>query len=119
MTHLITRMSRRARAVLTQLIYQPELNETLLASEAICWPGARNMEAVLSRKQLTASVPDTGTRHDEERRLFVPQWYASTGSTAEYPFSYGFCPRYRQLVSLGRGSPTTNRGGGYIKRGEG
>ncbi|MGL5041017.1 MAG: DNA topoisomerase (ATP-hydrolyzing) subunit B, partial [Aeromonas sp.] len=48
-SHLITRMSRRAPiAVLTQLIYQPELNEALLNSESDLLAWCRSMEAVLN-----------------------------------------------------------------------
>ncbi|WP_323059562.1 DNA topoisomerase (ATP-hydrolyzing) subunit B [Aeromonas hydrophila] len=120
-THLITRMSRRApEAVLTQLIYQPELNEALLSSENDLLAWCQSMEAVLNESNHGIQY-QMQVRHDEERRLFVPHAVVRQhGVDREYPLSYDFLQssEYRQLVSLGREIANLIEEGGYIKRGE-
>ncbi|MEN9583907.1 MAG: hypothetical protein RLZZ616_913, partial [Pseudomonadota bacterium] len=104
-SHLITRMSRRAPdAVLTQLIYQPELNETLLASESDLLAWCQGMEAVLNESNHGIQY-QIQVRRDEERRLFVPHAVVRQhGVDREYAISYDFLQsgEYRQLVSLGK-----------------
>ncbi|MBP9662742.1 MAG: DNA gyrase subunit B, partial [Aeromonas sp.] len=120
-THLITRMSRRApEAVLTQLIYQPELNETLLASESDLQAWCQSMEAVLNESNHGIQY-QMQVRRDEERSLFVPHAVVRQhGVDREYPLSYDFLQssEYRQLVSLGKEIANLIEEGGYIKRGE-
>ncbi|BEE15751.1 DNA topoisomerase (ATP-hydrolyzing) subunit B [Aeromonas enteropelogenes] len=120
-THLITRMSRRApEAVLTQLIYQPELNEALLASESDLQAWCQSMEAVLNESNQGIQY-QMQVRRDEERRLFVPHAVVRQhGVDREYPISYDFLQssEYRQLVSLGKEIANLIEEGGYIKRGE-
>ncbi|MFM5338291.1 DNA topoisomerase (ATP-hydrolyzing) subunit B [Aeromonas enteropelogenes] len=120
-THLITRMSRRApEAVLTQLIYQPELNEALLTSESDLQAWCQSMEAVLNESNQGIQY-QMQVRRDEERRLFVPHAVVRQhGVDREYPISYDFLQssEYRQLVSLGKEIANLIEEGGYIKRGE-
>ncbi|MGU5535743.1 DNA topoisomerase (ATP-hydrolyzing) subunit B [Aeromonas caviae] len=120
-THLITRMSRRApEAVLTQLIYQPELNEALLTSESDLQAWCQSMEAVLNESNHGIQY-QMQVRRDEERRLFVPHAVVRQhGVDREYPISYDFLQssEYRQLVSLGKEIANLIEEGGYIKRGE-
>ncbi|WP_439835690.1 DNA topoisomerase (ATP-hydrolyzing) subunit B [Aeromonas enteropelogenes] len=120
-THLITRMSRRApEAVLTQLIYQPELNEALLTSESDLQVWCQSMEAVLNESNQGIQY-QMQVRRDEERRLFVPHAVVRQhGVDREYPISYDFLQssEYRQLVSLGKEIANLIEEGGYIKRGE-
>lgn len=120
-THLITRMSRRApEAVLTQLIYQPELNEALLNSENDLLAWCQGMEAVLNESNQGIQY-QMQVRRDEERRLFVPHAVVRQhGVDREYPISYDFLQssEYRQLVSLGKEIANLIEEGGYIKRGE-
>lgn len=120
-THLITRMSRRApEAVLTQLIYQPELTETLLASESDLQAWCQAMEAVLNESNQGIQY-QMQVRRDEERRLFVPHAVVRHhGVDREYPISYDFLQsgEYRQLVSLGKEIANLIEEGGFIKRGE-
>ncbi|HEA3085621.1 TPA: DNA topoisomerase (ATP-hydrolyzing) subunit B [Aeromonas dhakensis] len=120
-THLITRMSRRApEAVLTQLIYQPELNEALLTSESDLQAWCQSMEAVLNESNHGIQY-QIQVRRDEERRLFVPHAVVRQhGVDREYPISYDFLQssEYRQLVSLGKEIANLIEDGGYIKRGE-
>ncbi|HDZ8907929.1 DNA topoisomerase (ATP-hydrolyzing) subunit B [Aeromonas dhakensis] len=120
-THLITRMSRRApEAVLTQLIYQPELNESLLTSESDLQAWCQSMEAVLNESNHGIQY-QMQVRRDEERRLFVPHAVVRQhGVDREYPISYDFLQssEYRQLVSLGKEIANLIEEGGYIKRGE-
>ncbi|MBL0459262.1 DNA topoisomerase (ATP-hydrolyzing) subunit B [Aeromonas enteropelogenes] len=120
-THLITRMSRRApEAVLTQLIYQPELNEALLNSESDLQAWCQSMEAVLNESNQGIQY-QMQVRRDEERRLFVPHAVVRQhGVDREYPISYDFLQssEYRQLVSLGKEIANLIEEGGYIKRGE-
>ena len=120
-SHLITRMSRRAPdAVLTQLIYQPELNETLLASESELQAWCQGMEAVLNESNHGIQY-QIQIRRDEERSLFVPHAVVRQhGVDREYPISYDFLQsnEYRQLVSLGKEIANLIEEGGYIKRGE-
>ncbi|MGL5840656.1 MAG: DNA topoisomerase (ATP-hydrolyzing) subunit B [Aeromonas hydrophila] len=120
-THLITRMSRRApEAVLTQLIYQPELNEALLSSESDLLAWCQSMETVLNESNHGIQY-QMQVRHDEERRLFVPHAVVRQhGVDREYPLSYDFLQssEYRQLVSLGKEIANLIEEGGYIKRGE-
>ncbi|MEL3921547.1 DNA topoisomerase (ATP-hydrolyzing) subunit B [Aeromonas enteropelogenes] len=120
-THLITRMSRRApEAVLTQLIYQPELNEALLTSESDLQAWCQSMEAVLNESNQGIQY-QMQVRRDEERRLFVPHAVVRQhGVDREYPISYDFLQssEYRQLVSLGNEIANLIEEGGYIKRGE-
>lgn len=120
-THLITRMSRRApEAVLTQLIYQPELNEALLASESDLQAWCQSTEAVLNESNQGIQY-QMQVRRDEERRLFVPHAVVRQhGVDREYPISYDFLQssEYRQLVSLGKEIANLIEEGGYIKRGE-
>ncbi|MEL3929523.1 DNA topoisomerase (ATP-hydrolyzing) subunit B [Aeromonas enteropelogenes] len=120
-THLITRMSRRApEAVLTQLIYQPELNEALLTSESDLQDWCQSMEAVLNESNHGIQYQML-VRRDEERSLFVPHAVVRQhGVDREYPLSYDFLQsgEYRQLVSLGKEIANLIEEGGYIKRGE-
>lgn len=120
-SHLITRMSRRApEAVLTQLIYQPELTETLLASESDLQAWCQAMEAVLNESNQGIQY-QMQVRRDEERRLFVPHAVVRHhGVDREYPISYDFLQsgEYRQLVSLGKEIANLIEEGGFIKRGE-
>ena len=120
-SHLITRMSRRAPdAVLTQLIYQPELNETLLASESDLLAWCQAMEAVLNESNHGIQY-QIQVRRDEERRLFVPHAVVRQhGVDREYAISYDFLQsgEYRQLVSLGKEIANLIEEGGFIKRGE-
>jgi DNA gyrase subunit B len=120
-SHLITRMSRRAPdAVLTQLIYQPELNETLLASESDLLAWCQGMEAVLNESNHGIQY-QIQVRRDEERRLFVPHAVVRQhGVDREYAISYDFLQsgEYRQLVSLGKEIANLIEEGGFIKRGE-
>lgn len=120
-SHLITRMSRRAPdAVLTQLIYQPELNEALLASESDLLAWCQGMEAVLNESNHGIQY-QIQVRHDEERRLFVPHAVVRQhGVDREYAISYDFLQsgEYRQLVSLGKEIANLIEEGGFIKRGE-
>lgn len=120
-THLITRMSRRApEAVLTQLIYQPELNEALLTSESDLQVWCQSMETVLNESNQGIQY-QMQVRRDEERRLFVPHAVVRQhGVDREYPISYDFLQssEYRQLVSLGKEIANLIEEGGYIKRGE-
>ncbi|MDD9307921.1 DNA topoisomerase (ATP-hydrolyzing) subunit B [Aeromonas hydrophila] len=120
-THLITCMSRRApEAVLTQLIYQPELNEALLTSESDLQAWCQSMEAVLNESNHGIQY-QMQVRRDEERRLFVPHAVVRQhGVDREYPISYDFLQssEYRQLVSLGKEIANLIEEGGYIKRGE-
>ncbi|MCS3457011.1 DNA topoisomerase (ATP-hydrolyzing) subunit B [Aeromonas rivuli] len=120
-SHLITRMSRRAPdAVLTQLIYQPELNEALLASESDLLAWCQAMELVLNESNHGIQY-QIQVRRDEERRLFVPHAVVRQhGVDREYPISYDFLQsnEYRQLVSLGKEIANLIEEGGFIKRGE-
>ncbi|EOD56569.1 DNA topoisomerase (ATP-hydrolyzing) subunit B [Aeromonas molluscorum] len=120
-SHLITRMSRRAPdAVLTQLIYQPELNETLLASESDLLAWCQTMELVLNESNHGIQY-QMQVRRDEERRLFVPHAVVRQhGVDREYSISYDFLQsnEYRQLVSLGKEIANLIEEGGFIKRGE-
>ncbi|MCJ8215703.1 DNA topoisomerase (ATP-hydrolyzing) subunit B [Aeromonas veronii] len=120
-THLITRMSRRApEAVLTQLIYQPELNEALLNSESDLLAWCQSMEAVLNESNQGIQY-QIQVRRDEERSLYVPHAVVRQhGVDREYPISYDFLQssEYRQLVSLGKEIANLIEEGGYIKRGE-
>ncbi|HEH9406154.1 TPA: DNA topoisomerase (ATP-hydrolyzing) subunit B [Aeromonas bestiarum] len=120
-SHLITRMSRRAPdAVLTQLIYQPELNETLLANESDLLAWCQAMEAVLNESNHGIQY-QIQVRRDEERRLFVPHAVVRQhGVDREYAISYDFLQsgEYRQLVSLGKEIANLIEEGGFIKRGE-
>lgn len=120
-SHLITRMSRRAPdAVLTQLIYQPELNETLLASESDLLAWCQGMEAVLNESNHGIQYQIQVCR-DEERSLFVPHAVVRQhGVDREYAISYDFLQssEYRQLVSLGKEIANLIEDGGFIKRGE-
>ncbi|MGY3895057.1 DNA topoisomerase (ATP-hydrolyzing) subunit B [Aeromonas enterica] len=120
-SHLITRMSRRAPdAVLTQLIYQPELNEALLASESDLLAWCQGMEAVLNESNHGIQY-QIQVRRDEERRLFVPHAVVRQhGVDREYAISYDFLQsgEYRQLVSLGKEIANLIEEGGFIKRGE-
>ncbi|MFQ2220983.1 DNA topoisomerase (ATP-hydrolyzing) subunit B [Aeromonas enteropelogenes] len=120
-THLITRMSRRApEAMLTQLIYQPELNEALLTSESDLQDWCQSMEAVLNESNHGIQYQML-VRRDEERSLFVPHAVVRQhGVDREYPLSYDFLQsgEYRQLVSLGKEIANLIEEGGYIKRGE-
>ncbi|MGL5321178.1 MAG: toprim domain-containing protein, partial [Aeromonas veronii] len=120
-THLITRMSRRApEAVLTQLIYQPELNEALLNSESDLLAWCQGMEAVLNESNHGIQY-QIQVRRDEERSLYVPHAVVRQhGVDREYPLSYDFLQsgEYRQLVSLGKEIANLIEEGGFIKRGE-
>jgi len=120
-THLITRMSRRApEAVLTQLIYQPELNEALLNSESDLLAWCQGMEAVLNESNHGIQY-QIRVRRDEERSLYVPHAVVRQhGVDREYPLSYDFLQsgEYRQLVSLGKEIANLIEEGGFIKRGE-
>ena len=120
-SHLITRMSRRAPdAVLTQLIYQPELTEALLTSESDLQAWCQAMEAVLNESNQGVQY-QMQVRRDEERSLFVPHAVVRQhGVDREYPLSYDFLQsgEYRQLVSLGKEIANLIEDGGFIKRGE-
>ena len=102
-------MSRRApEAVLTQLIYQPELNETLLASESDLLAWCQSMEAVLNESNHGIQY-QMQVRHDEERRLFVPPRRGTPArGRPRIPAQLRLpaTSEYRQLVSLGARSPT-------------